>query len=65
MLNELLKDLSTMDPHYVDSFDTSILDDNFGDLFSEDLNSHIFFVTASDPAHLPPEIFTRSAIVQY
>jgi len=64
-LNEMLKDLSVMEPNYVNSLDRAFLDDNFAEIFKEDLNSHIFFITASDPEDLPPEIFARSAVVQF
>lgn len=64
-LNGLLKELAVMEPHYVEDFDRGILDDNFADLLNEDLNSHIFFITASGPEELPAEIFARSVVVQF
>lgn len=64
-LNRFLRELSTLEPAFVESFERSVLDENFGVVFNEETNSHIFLITAAGPKNLPGEIFSRSAVVHY
>ncbi|HUF03845.1 MAG TPA: DUF58 domain-containing protein [Aridibacter sp.] len=64
-LHNFMRELSTIDPSYVESFDGPVLDERFAEVFNDERNSHIFFITALPPSDIPPEIFNRSVVVQY
>lgn len=64
-LHKFMRELSTLDPTYVDDFEEEVLDESFSAIFNDEKNSHLFFITAAPLKNLPAEIFNRSVVVQF
>lgn len=64
-LNQYLKRLALIEPIYVENFSNKELDENFGEVFNQNIESHLFFVTAIPHKQIPKEISHRTKIINY
>lgn len=64
-LDSFLKELSVLEPVYVEHFGRKELDANYAPIFNRSEESHIFFVTAAPDKELPGEVFRKAMLVRY
>ncbi len=64
-LNECLRILALIEPNYVRKFSDKVIDENFGEVFNENIESHLFFITSMQLKEIPKEITHRAKIINY
>ncbi len=64
-LNASLRTLALIEPTVVEAFSTEFLNDNFGEIFNDITDSHIFFVTAMEEKTIPKKVSQIAKIVSY
>lgn len=64
-LNECLKQLALIEPNYVDEFSNKFINENFGEVFNDKTESHLFFITSMNKANVPKEISYKAKVVHY
>ncbi len=64
-LNKCLRELALIQPNFIDSFSLDFLDENFREVFEDQTDTHLFFVTAMNKKDIPSEILQRAKIITF
>lgn len=60
-----LRTLALIEPEYEREFSKEFLDEEFGEVFNDNTDSHIFFVTATPKNELPKQVLRMAKVVTY
>ena len=64
-LNQCLKQLALVEQIYIEEFSDKFIDENFGEVFNDKTDSHLFFITSMNQANVPKEISHRAKVINY